>query len=532
MPSDLTSQLEHQKRDLSRRVFAAADRPGFPVNPASRPPLDPLLAKALGRAFSQTPAGKLEALRMEVDLLRRGLHALSSEIAHRTFGVVHVVTPVKVDDKTVFLLDSGPLKSGPWQTKEKATLAKFCGFPPERLPRDLDEAMVFTPEQIGIIERLQEEHAARLQESLTREPPAPSPAALPSVSGAELDLLQPGFADHLAMLFQTLLGEVNRLTDSADEAARARMALAARRGTHLVEQLQRLGAETRKTIEAVSVHTLVQHWTGKISGGDPRLRFELKLKATHEVLETNPHGLNHLLYTLLAGVADGLADRQALIAVGSRDTELQGVPHLHLEIRDSGGFATFAGVDPALDRDLLDEQNEVADEFADWAGIAQRSHARLRLHSEEGVVTRVEVFLPLTPGGDDSAETNSPRVWLVEEDDREAENITRMLHEFGARVERLHSGAELQEHFASATAPPDMVILEVLLSDTRGTVLRTWLYEQDPDLPVVLISGFSVTHPGVASVSNLPSTLYLQKPFDGQALLDMLRMTFIDTLPG
>lgn len=533
MSSELIRQLEFQKKDLSKRVFSATRQPNSPVKAdAPRPPLDPILSTALRKAHALSPAGHLEALRGEVDLLRRGLHALHSEIAPRPYGVVHIVSPVKVEDKTVYLLDSGPLKTGPWQAKEKETLAKVCGTRADKLPLELDQAVVFAPEQLQVIQRLQEEQAEHLAELLAR-PLSPPEASPTMISGVELDLLQPGFADHLNTLFSSILKEADGLGTSVEPRQRNRILVAAQRGAHLVDQLRRLGAETLQTIESVPIHALIRHWTHQISQAAPHARFDLKLKAERDEIQANPHSVNHLLYTVLTGVADGLANQQTLIAVGSRDIFHEGLPHLHIEIRDSGGFATFAGVDPNLDRELLEEQNEVSDEFADWVGMAERTNARLRVHADDGVVTRAEIFLPLYAEEDDGGlDSDAKTIWIVEENDAEAEHLRRLLGDYGARTVRLHSGGELRDHYVSATKPPDLVVLEYYLSDTRGTILRTWLYEQDPDLPVILISGFNATHPGVATVSNLPSTLYLQKPFNGQALYDMLRMTLDETLPG
>ncbi|MCC5850295.1 MAG: response regulator [Verrucomicrobia bacterium] len=539
MPEDLISQLEAQKKQLVSEVFAATFVPKSPVEKLSRPPLDPILHKALQQTFHLTANGRLEALRMEVDVLRRAILANGTEIVHRSFGVVQLLTPVKQKGRTVFLLDSGPLKIGPWQSKEKATLAKFCGLPENRLPAGLDAALPYTHAQLKALQTLQEELAEHLAIRIGTQTSVPNGATPQTEAtssrnfpGAQLDLLQPGFADHLGILFSTIHQQMPELTHGIDSLAAERILLATRRGLHLIDQLKKLGDEHQKIRARVSVHELVGNWTEEIAERDPNVRFDLKLKATHHEVVANPHALNHLLYTMLAGVADGLAPQQSLIAVGSRDAELDGAPCLHLEIRDSGGYATFAGVDVALDRALMEEQNDAAEEFADWVGMAERMAAQLRIHRDEGIVTRVEIFIPLQSRQIETNPSGLPLIWIVQENDKEAEQLSRMLNEFGARILRLHSGAELRQQYELAPAPPDMVILEYLLSDTRGAHLRTWLYEQDPDLPVVLMSGFSVTHPGVATASNLPSTLYLQKPFDAQSLFDMLRMTLRDTLPG
>lgn len=534
MSPDLHQQLEAKKKQLKDEVFSACvdsteALPGEPL-----PPLDPAFADALAQAFRLTSDGRLEKLRMDVDILRRAQLAQGTEVVFRSFGIAQLLTPVKQNGKTVYLIASGPLKIGPWHSKEKATLAKYCNIPANRLPVTLEQATIYSHGHLQTLQRMQEDLAAAYTRQLKQAPPPPTAdTGLPALSGAQLDVLQPGFADHLDLLFTTIRNQVAELENGPNPTARERAFVAARRGLHLIDQLRRLGDENRRQRANLSVHDLVTNWTHHITQQDANIRFDLKLKAKQHVLQASPHALNHLLYTLLSGIADGLSDQRPLIAVGSRDGEHEGRPCLHLEIRDSGGFATFAGVDAALDRALVAEQNDAADEFADWLGMAERIDAHLLIHRDDGIITRAELFLPLEGQGPDvEPDTQLPLVWIVLESDAEAEQLTRMLKEFGTRVERLHSGAEMKEAYASAPEPPDMVILDYLLSDTRGAFLRTWLYEQDQDIPVVLVSGFSSTHPGIATASNLPSTLYLQKPYDAQTLFDMLRMTLRETLPG
>ena len=534
MSADLHHQLEEKKKQLKQEVFSGCkDAPD--ILPAEPPaPLDTIFSDALSQAFRMTSDGGLEKLRMDVDILRRAQIASGTEVVFRSFGMAQLITPVKNRSKTVFLIASGPLKIGPWQAKEKATLAKYCNIPVNRLPVTLDQATIHNQGHLHILQRIQEDLARAYENQLNREPASPAAdPGMPALTGPQLDVLQPGFADHLDLLFTTIRNQVAELEKGPDPKARERAFVAARRGLHLIDQLRRLGNENRRQRSPLSIHDLVTRWTDQITRQDPNIRFQLKLKAANHVLQASPHALNHLLYTLLSGIADGLSDQHPLIAVGTRDGEHEGRPCLHLEIRDSGGYATFAGVDAALDRALVAEQNDAADEFADWLGMAERIDAHLLIHRDEGIITRAELFLPLDGLDDDEEEnTELPSIWIVLENDAEAEQLTRMLKEFGARVDRLRSGAELQETYAAAHHPPEMVILDYLLSDTRGVFLRTWLYEQDQDIPVVLVSGFSNTHPGIATASNLPSTLYLQKPYDAQTLFDMLRMTLQETLPG
>lgn len=219
------------------------------------------------------------------------------------------------------------------------------------------------------------------------------------------------------------------------------------------------------------------------------------------------------------------------MGLSTRTVQHHGEPFLHVEIRDGGGLATFAGVGGETDAKLTEEQNQAALEFADWFTLASRMKAELNVLRDEGIVTRAELYLPLHPQAVEES-TDPHHIWIVEDEDREFESLHHMLQTDNLHCTRFVSAADLREKFSLTTNPPDLVLLKYYLPDQRGAEVRSWIYEQDPALPVIMISGLQATHPGIATANSLPSTLYLQKPFDSQDLLDMVHMNLDDTLPG
>ncbi len=307
---------------------------------------------------------------------------------------------------------------------------------------------------------------------------------------------------------------------------------AAQRGRRLLAQLRDLQGNADGERQSVSIHAILEQDLDRLGRQFPQLRFHPKLSAERDLVHGRPEALRHLLHTLLSGVADGLGPRPGFVGVSTRDGVGEHADKLHIEIRDGGGLATFAGVDAALDESLRQEQNDEAGAYADWVHLAERVDADIRILQDEDVVTRVEILLPREERISREGNGGRHQVWLVQDNEHAARAVTQMLPARDFAVTHLHGGEDLRDYFVEAPVPPDVVILEYNLPDVRGTVLRSWLYEQDPDLPVILVSGFDATHPGIATASNLPSTQYLQKPFDADALLDLLRMVIPETLPG
>lgn len=537
MQPESFQELDRQKASLSEQVLCLGGQARLPESlrqllkqPA--PVSDPLLCRTLADLFQRQPDGRKEFLRMEIDILRRAARTQETERIFRAYGVLHLVTPVKHQGRTLHALHSGPLKVTPWTPQEKETLASLCGLRLRDLPDTLDQATIFGPEQLEMIAD-QQQREARLWQTLLEKPnSAPTESPSPSADTAVgLELLQPGFADHLDLLFSTIQNELRHPEDLNPKRLR-RLQAASVRGRHLTGQIRQLSQRVFSGTADVPVHRILENWAQYFRQQHPGLHLHLRLEAEADGVTTNPRHLQHMLFTLMASVADGLPEGRAVMGVSTRNEQRQGVPVLHVEIRDGGGLATFAGVGGELDQRLLLEQNEAADEYADWFSLASHMDAELQLLRDEGVVTRAELFLPLQPADSAVAAPDRHQLWIIEDDDREFESLTHMLKPAGLQISRFRSAADLRTNFALARNSPDLLLLKYHLPDQRGAELRSWLYEQDSRLPVILISSLQATHPGIATANSLPSTLYLQKPFDAKTLLDMVNMNLEDTLPG
>lgn len=71
---------------------------------------------------------------------------------------------------------------------------------------------------------------------------------------------------------------------------------------------------------------------------------------------------------------------------------------------------------------------------------------------------------------------------------------------------------------------PDLVISDIVMPGESGIELRREIARRWPDLPVILISGFSAEGPAEFA-ARTPHTEFLQKPFAADRLLDLVRAT-------
>lgn len=527
--SDLHSQRENLREQVTSLLESCTSDQANQLR-ALQAPLEPEFASALEDLFSKTSIGKKEAERMELDILRRVSRCDETEHIFRPYGVLEVVTPVRMDGKTCFALCSGPLLVEKWTSVAQQTLAKLSGTKLKNLPKPLASASLYTPSQIKVVSRLQEQQARWIEHHFSSVHSSESSDT--SLSTDALNLLQPGFIDHLDLLYKKIQ-QATQVNADLPSSEVLRLHKIAERGRTLTKQATRLRDQSASKTSSQSVHAVLATWCGKLEQDLPHVRIRTRFEAQHDTLVTRPEKLHHLFYTLLSGIADGLPEGRALLGVSTRNEVVDGKETLHVEIRDGGGLQTFAGVGGEIDSALTTEQHQAEDELSDWTALASTLQATIRILRDADTVTRAEVFLPLSVDLDQDTETEGRHVlWIVEDDDHEVDHLQHMVQSLPLTCVRFNSAAELKQNFSTASTAPDMILLKYYLPDERGAEVRNWLYEQDSNLPVVIVSSLDATHPGIATVQRLPSTLYLQKPFTAQELVNMIHLNLDDTLSG
>jgi len=150
-------------------------------------------------------------------------------------------------------------------------------------------------------------------------------------------------------------------------------------------------------------------------------------------------------------------------------------------------------------------------------GLAEQSGGTLKLRSKPGEGTTAEIWLPALaqPTGASAPDKPAPaepdevqrlRILCVDDDVLVLMNTTAMLEELGHEVVEAYSGSQALDLFDGGNF--DLVITDHAMAKMTGSQLAEALRERQPDLPILLATGYAERTPGVAR--DLP---LLSKPF-------------------
>ena len=113
-------------------------------------------------------------------------------------------------------------------------------------------------------------------------------------------------------------------------------------------------------------------------------------------------------------------------------------------------------------------------------------------------------------------------ILVVDDDDPVRLMLARLLRTQGYTVLQATNAREARAVIGSRRL--DLVISDIVMPGESGIELRRVIAREHPDLPVILISGYSAEGPAEFA-ARTPNTAFVQKPFAADQLLTLVRET-------
>jgi signal transduction histidine kinase len=355
-----------------------------------------------------------------------------------------------------------------------------------------------------------------------------------------------GVAHEFNNLLMALSGALDLLGPHVDGARGLRMLdharRAADRGGRLTRQLLAFARKQHLQVESVDLNALVAGMTELLASTLGRtVAVETVLDPAVWPAMADTAQLELVLLNLAINARDAMPGGGRISIC--TDCETLGVP-LRPEDPPAGDYAvlrladTGCGMSPAVQARAFEPFFTTKDSgrgtglgLAQVLGVAQQLGGGVRIDSAEGQGTSVSVFLPRAwePGTPAAARLPSlvlPRPQLLHgarlllvDDDIEVRDIARgMLEDLGAVVSEAGSGAAAL--LLLRTGPGvDLVLADLTMPAMGGLELARHITAWQPDLPVVLMSGY-----GAEGTGENPEGVQavLQKPFRAADLAAVL----------
>ena len=299
------------------------------------------------------------------------------------------------------------------------------------------------------------------------------------------------------------------------------------RGVSLTQRMLAFARRQKLSAESVELPVLVQGISGLLqSSMGPSIHIQTRFTEALSPVLADVNQLELAILNLATNARDAMphggsiliaADERLATEAGAQ-ASLKPGRYVCLSITDEGegmDEATLASaVEPFFTTKGVGKGTGLG--LSMVHGLAEQLGGRLILESQKGVGTSAQLWLPLADSAASekavveaqAAPTPPELLVLVVDDDSLVLTSTRLLIEdLGHRVLCAHSGSQALE-LHERNPDIDLVITDMAMPQMDGAQLAKLLRDRQPDLPIILATGYAERLEGFAS--QLPR---LTKPF-------------------
>jgi PAS domain S-box-containing protein len=359
-------------------------------------------------------------------------------------------------------------------------------------------------------------------------------------------LLAGGIAHDFNNLLTGIIGNASMAVDMVPAGSPLteilkRVIQSGEQAAHLTRQLLAYAGKGRFVVQPVNLSTLVGE-TGPLiqSSISKSIGLHFRLEPDIPAVETDPSQMQQVFMNLAINAAEAIGSGPGVISVATGETVidrtsvsegLSGWPiapgrHVYLEVRDTG-----AGMDASTRAKIFDpffttKLHGRGLGLAAVAGIVRAHNGAIQVSSEPGEGTVFRVLLPAVespqPAEAESRQAGgdlrgSGTVLVVDDEEVVRELAARALARMGYEVLVAKGGAAAIDVVRAKGGRIDLVVLDLSMPGMNGQEALPLLRELEPDLKVVISSGYNEAETlGLFRGTNVSG--YIQKPYTVQDL--------------
>ena len=357
-----------------------------------------------------------------------------------------------------------------------------------------------------------------------------------------------GIAHDFNNILGPILGYTDMLLEDQEEGSQIKADLerilkSAYRAKDLVQQILLFGRRGERERQPVHIHLVVREAMKLLEATIPSsIKLEQVIDSECGVVSADPTQIHQILFNLCANAQHAMRESGGVLAVGLHRFEpdesfvkmnpgLEKGPLVELTVSDTGhgiDRATMERIfEPFFTTKQVGEGTGLGLSVAH--GIVVSHGGTMTVESSPGEGTTFRVYLPraeasaaeMTAIPEPDAAAGESVLFVEDREDVAAMGKT-MLNRLGYNVTISNTGTDALEVFRQNPARFDLVLTDQAMPGLKGTDLARELLQIRPDLPIVLVTGFSdVGSPESAKRMGIRG--FVRKPMVTRELARVLR---------
>ncbi len=353
-----------------------------------------------------------------------------------------------------------------------------------------------------------------------------------------------GIAHDFNNLMTTILGNTSLMLFDIDDthphyALLKNIERQIHRGADLTTQLLGYARKGKYLVKPISLNQIVEESVSAFGRTRKEITIGCELADDLLAVEADQGQIQQVLLNLFVNASDAMPTGGKLVLKTSNAThkdikskEYHPIPgdYLHLTVSDTG-----IGMDEDVRQRIFDPFFSTKETgkgtglgLASVYGIIKNHGGYIEVQSQKGQGSQFSIFLPAstkhvlaTPETAPEIIKGSGTILMVDDEELVLDVGARVLQKLGYTVLESTSGRHAVELYQKLQDKIDLVVLDIVMPDMGGAEVYDRLKEIDPDVKVLLSSGYSIDDQA-REIMERGCDDFIQKPFNLKAMSDKI----------
>ena len=357
-----------------------------------------------------------------------------------------------------------------------------------------------------------------------------------------------GIAHDFNNILGIIIGNMELAIDSIEEWNPALLNLeeikkASLRASDVVKQLLNFSRKTEQTKKIIDIHPMIKESIKLLRSSIPTsIDIQLNLPDTVKTIMADSTQIHQVLINLCTNAAHAMEKDGGILKIDLSEIELDTVAVTQFQEIQAGHYVqltisdTGHGIDSATKAKIFDPYFTTKEigkgtgmGLAVVLGIVKNHNGTISVYSEPGRGSTFKVLFPVAERKtvkDEPVFKDLPRgnesILFIDDEEGLVEIGSKLLKRLGYKVETRTNPAEALELFRSDTSQFDLIITDMTMPHISGDQLIKEILKIDPEIPVILCTGFSNKINSESAV-RIGAKGYIEKPIDKNQLAYAVR---------